>query len=78
MRDPAARRLVDRLLGPAGPELSCEECFELLDVYVEDEIAGADADRRSPGMRQHLMGCSACAEEHSSLLALLAEDLTRH
>ena len=26
-------RLLGRLLGPAEPELSCEECFEQLDRY---------------------------------------------
>ena len=65
-------RLVGRLLGPAGPELSCEECFEQLDRYVELELAGADADAATPGMRAHLQGCSACAEDHESLRAWLA------
>ena len=32
--------IADRLLGPEGPELGCEECFEYLDVYVEAEAAG--------------------------------------
>ena len=65
--------LVGRLLGPAGPELSCESCFEELDRYVELELAGADADAAIPGMRAHLAGCSACAEDHESLRALLEE-----
>jgi hypothetical protein len=69
--------LIDRLLGPSSPELSCEDCFELLDVYVEREIAGADPDARVPGMKEHLQGCSACAEEHESLRDLLAEELKR-
>ena len=56
-----------RLLGPAGPEVSCEECFELLDEYVDLELGGADADRRLPGMREHLQGCPACREDHESL-----------
>jgi hypothetical protein len=61
------------LLGPAGPEVGCEECFELLDRYVEREIAGADADAQMPGMRAHLLGCPACAEDHESLRALVAD-----
>ena len=65
--------LLGRLLGPAGPELSCEECFEELDRYVELERAGADADAAVPGMSAHLEGCSACAEDHESLYALLSE-----
>jgi hypothetical protein len=66
-------RLIGRLLGPAGPELSCEECFEQLDRYVELELSGADADEAVPGMRAHLQGCSACAEDHESLRALVSD-----
>jgi anti-sigma factor RsiW len=66
-------RLIGRLLGPAGPELSCERCFEELDRYVELELSGADADAVIPGMRAHLAGCSACAEDHESLRAMLSE-----
>ena len=67
MSDP----LLSRLLGPAEPEVSCEECFERLDEYVEVELAGDDADARVPGMRAHLEGCPACRDEHDSLRALL-------
>ena len=61
-----------RLLGPTDPELTCDECFELLDVNVEAELAGDDADLLIPGMRAHLERCPACAEEHESLRALIA------
>lgn len=74
----------DRLLGPEGPELQCDECFENLDRYVEDEIEGAftsctacvspaacGRDRHCLGMRAHLQGCPTCAEEYESLKALL-------
>jgi hypothetical protein len=63
---------VGRLLGPSEPELSCERCFEELDRYVELDVAGVEADAAIPGMRAHLEGCSACAEDHESLRALLA------
>jgi hypothetical protein len=66
------RRLLSRLLGPKGPELSCEECFEKLDQYVELELGGEDADRAIPGMRAHLEGCAACAEDHESLRIFLS------
>ena len=64
-------RLLHSLLGPAGPELSCEACFDQLDRYVELEVAGEDADAAVPGMRAHLEGCPACSEDHASLLALV-------
>jgi hypothetical protein len=61
------------LLGPEGPEVTCDECFDRLDEYVELELAGLDAESRIPGMRAHLEGCPACREDHDSLLALAAE-----
>jgi hypothetical protein len=67
-------RLIGRLLGPDGPEVTCEQCFELLDRYVELELDGANPDVAIPGMRAHLEGCPACAEDHDSLRALVAED----
>jgi hypothetical protein len=66
--------MIDELLGPDGPEVSCEECFERLDEYVELELAGEDAEARVPGMRAHLEGCPACREDHDSLRALVAQD----
>jgi hypothetical protein len=72
MTDADRDRMLARLLGPDSPELSCEECFELLDRYVELELAGAEADERVPGMRAHLAGCPACEEDHASLLAFVA------
>lgn len=63
-----------RILGPSGPEILCEECFERLDEFVEAEVAGRDADAKVPGMRAHLEGCPACFEEYESLSALLRAD----
>jgi hypothetical protein len=54
------------LLGPVGPEIGCDECFDRLDEYVE----GRDV----PGMGAHLEGCPACREEYESLVALVRED----
>ena len=61
-----------RLLGPAAPEIGCDECFEQLAAYVELELAGRDADAAVPGLRAHLAGCPACREEYESLRALVA------
>jgi len=59
--------LITRLLGPEGPEVTCDQCFELLDRYVDLEVAGEDPDAQLPGMRAHLDGCPACREDHESL-----------
>jgi hypothetical protein len=71
---PDRDRLLAALTGPRGPELTCDQCFEQLDRYVELELADADADTAIPGMRAHLESCSACAEDRDSLRALLMSE----
>jgi hypothetical protein len=63
---------LERLLGPAEPEVLCDECFEKLDEYVDLELRGASADEEIPGMRPHLQGCPACHEEYESLREIAA------
>jgi len=72
-RRPDGDRLA-RMLGPGEPELTCDECFEALERYVELELAGTDADSAVPGLRAHLQGCAACREDHDSLVAYLNTD----
>lgn len=68
------KHTLSRLLGPAGPEVGCDACFDELDRYVEVELAGRDADSEVPGLRAHLDGCPACREEYESLKALVVEE----
>ena len=63
-----------RMIGPAGPELGCDECFDQLDTYVELELTGVRADIVMPAMCAHLAGCSACRDDHDSLLAFVRTD----
>jgi hypothetical protein len=64
---PRITGILARVLGPVGPEVTCERCFELLDQYVDSELADANADAQLPGMRAHLEGCPACHEDYESL-----------
>ena len=73
MERPDLKHALGRLLGPAEPEIGCDECFERLDEYVEIELAGGDAEAVVPGMGTHLDGCPACRDEHDSLVALLSD-----
>jgi hypothetical protein len=65
---PEAARL---LAMSTEPWLSCEECFELMDIYVERLLADPETPDM-PALLVHLRGCSACAEEAESLLELVA------
>jgi hypothetical protein len=74
---------MNRHLGPLTPEqaraltldtepyLSCEECFDLMDSYVDAKVLGRP-DQAPAGLLKHLAACSACAEEVDSLRELLA------
>jgi hypothetical protein len=71
------RKLTDKqareLVVDTEPWLSCDDCFRLMDEYVE--LLAADPDSRAmPQLRVHLRACPACAEEAESLLALVRED----
>jgi hypothetical protein len=72
MERPELKQALGQLLGPAGPEVGCDVCFDKLDRYVELEVAGHDADAAIPGLRAHLEGSPACREEHESLYALVS------
>jgi hypothetical protein len=59
-----------------GPWLSCDDCFRLVDRYVDallTDAAGAPPAELA-AMPAHLSGCSACAEEAATLLLLAATD----
>jgi hypothetical protein len=69
---PLGAEVIDRLLVNTDPWLSCDGCFDLVDRYVEQLLAGhLDA---MPEMRVHLGGCPACAEEAATLVQLAAAD----
>jgi hypothetical protein len=74
MDNQTSDKTLKRLLGPAEPELLCDECFEKLDQYVELELQGRAADEQIPGMRPHLEGCPACHEEYQSLRELVRSE----
>ena len=70
--EPSPKHPLSRLVGPAGPEVGCDACFDALDVYVELDLAGKDAEAALTGLGAHLDGCPACREEYESLRALVA------
>jgi hypothetical protein len=64
--------VVSELIVDTDPWLSCDDCFRLVDGYVEGLLA--DPSSTLPAMRVHLRGCPACAEEAETLLTLAAQD----
>jgi hypothetical protein len=71
MARPDVHEALRRLLGPDGPDFDCDDCFRVIDLYVELELEGGDADRAVPRMRAHLQGCPSCREQRRALRAFL-------
>jgi hypothetical protein len=49
-------------------DAGCAETFDLLDQYVERELAHRDAAARFPRIAAHLSGCNPCVQDFEGLL----------
>lgn len=76
MADDNLTGVLSLLLGSGAPEVTCEQCFDGLDRYVESVLSGHDADAQIPGMAAHLAGCPACHEDYLSLRDFVAGSAT--
>jgi hypothetical protein len=59
---------LDRLLRASDGDAGCGAGGEILEQYVELEIAGKDPARVYPGTAIHLRSCADCRVEHDGLL----------
>ena len=70
---PLTTDALTQLTTDPGAWLSCDDCFRLVDRYVEGLLAGPTATSGElAAMPAHLAGCSACAEEATTVLLLSA------
>jgi hypothetical protein len=72
MTIPTPDAVVTSLIADTGPYLSCDECFERIDQYVD--ARSLDPEHTDPAMHAHLRGCAACLEEAEALLELVTLD----
>jgi hypothetical protein len=52
-------------------EITCDECFEEVDRYVDMLRAGQDAASVLPHVKHHLDHCQCCHEELQALITIL-------
>lgn len=67
----ALRHLVRAILSARPDELSCDECLDEVDRFVELTLAGQDAATAMPLVEDHLARCRECREEFEALLTAL-------
>jgi hypothetical protein len=64
---------LERFLKTDPLDAGCAKTFELLDRYVERELAHRDAAERYPAIAAHLSSCNPCVQDFEGLLAALAD-----
>jgi predicted anti-sigma-YlaC factor YlaD len=60
---------LDELLCARDGDAGCTAGEEILDTYVELELAGEDPALIYPGTAIHLQSCPGCRVDHDGLLA---------
>ena len=61
-------RRLDELLRAKDGDAGCTAGEDILDAYVELELAGEDPARVYPGTALHLQSCRGCWADHDGLL----------
>jgi hypothetical protein len=59
---------LDELLRAKDGDAGCTAGEDILDAYVELELAGDDPARVYPGTAIHLQSCPGCRADHDGLL----------
>jgi hypothetical protein len=61
-------RQLDEVFRAEDGDSGCTAGEQILDAYVELELAGGDPARVYPGTAIHIRGCSGCRAEHDGLV----------
>jgi hypothetical protein len=65
------KQMVHGIMSTRSDEISCDECFEQLDRFVELVLAGKNVSVAMPLVQHHLEHCPDCKEEFEMLLKAL-------
>ena len=65
--------LLESVFEAEAIEISCPECFELLDQYVELRLEGTNPVEALPLVEQHLKHCLCCTDQFEALMVMLQQ-----
>jgi Zn finger protein HypA/HybF involved in hydrogenase expression len=63
--------LLQSALETSDVEITCMECFNLLDQYADLLLDGTDPQEIIPTVREHLQYCPTCTHEFETLLLMI-------
>jgi hypothetical protein len=67
-------RWIKQISQTEAQEISCSDCLDLVDEYVEAELAGGCLNPEMERVKQHLDQCKVCREDYQMLHDLVLEE----
>jgi len=71
LRPEILKKMVMGVANTRPDEIACDECFEQLDQFAEQVLAGKPVAEAMPLIQDHLDRCGSCREEFEALLDAL-------
>jgi hypothetical protein len=71
LRPEILKKMVMGVANTRPDEIACDECFEQLDSFAEQVLAGKPVAEAMPLIQDHLDRCGSCREEFEALLDAL-------
>lgn len=68
------QQLLEYLAKTEEQEVTCDEVFQVLDIYTEAVARGEDPEQLLPLVKKHIELCRSCREEYETLLSILEAD----
>ena len=62
------KKIVAGIVTTRPDEIACDDCFDQLDQFAEQMLAGKPAAEALPLVQDHLGRCGDCREEFEALL----------
>jgi hypothetical protein len=63
--------IVKTIFNTHAEDITCDECFEHIDEYVDMLRAGQDPSEVLPQVKGHLVQCRCCEMEFRALISIL-------
>jgi hypothetical protein len=73
MSDTLWKTLLKSALETEEYEISCEECFEVLDLYADLILDGTEPSEIMPLVKQHLKQCNCCTRELEAMVVMIQD-----
>lgn len=65
------RDMMNMIFSTQEEDITCDECYEDIDIYVDKLREGEDPTQVLPQVQRHLEQCACCHGEFRALITLL-------